>query len=175
MKSKSLWFLHQKEVGFREEELDTTRGNEILVETLYSGISHGTERLIYRGEVAEGLQLNSLIKTIKGQFPFPVKYGYSNVGKVVDTGEKVSGLQKGDVIFAFNPHETKYVIPEKEAVKLPADISPLHGVFIPGVETAPKVQQTSKPSCFCSSYTSLTFIPILLLVSSPYGFSHLHL
>jgi len=132
MKSKSLWFLHQKEVGFREEELDTTRGNEILVETLYSGISHGTERLIYRGEVAEGLQL------------------FNKDNK--------------------RPHETKYVIPEKEAVKLPADISPLHGVFIPGVETAPKVQQTSKPSCFCSSYTSLTFIPILLLVSSPYGF-----
>jgi len=123
-------------VGFREEELDAPRGNEILVETLYSGISHGTERLIYRGEVAEGLQLNSSIKTIKGQFPFPVKYGYSNVGKVVDTGEEVSVLRKGDVIFAFNPHETRYVIPEKEAIKLPADISPLHGVFIPSVETA---------------------------------------
>lgn len=136
MKTKSLWFLRQKEVGFREEEIDAPKENEILVETLYSGISHGTERLIYRREIAEGLQLDSSVKTIKGRFPFPVKYGYSNVGKVVETGEKVSVLQKGDVIFAFNPHETKYVISEKEAVKLPADISPLHGVFIASIETA---------------------------------------
>lgn len=136
LKTKSLWFLRQKEIGFREEEIDAPKETEILVETLYSGISHGTERLIYRGEVAEGLQLDSSVKTIKGHFPFPVKYGYSNVGKVVETGEKVSELQKGDVIFAFNPHETKYIISEKEAVKLPADISPLHGVFIASVETA---------------------------------------
>ncbi len=136
VKTKSLWFLHQKEVGFREEELDTPKENEILVETLYSGISHGTERLIYRGEVAEGLQLDSSIKTVKGRFPFPVKYGYSNVGKVVEPGEKVSELQKGDVIFAFNPHETKYVISEKDGVKLPADTSPLHAVFIASIETA---------------------------------------
>jgi len=136
MKTKSLWFLRRKEVGFREEVINISREDEILVETLYSGISHGTERLIYRGEVAEGLQLDPSVKTIKGHFPFPVKYGYSNVGKVVETGEKVSELQKGDVIFAFNPHETKYVIPEKEAVKLPADISPLHGVFIASLETA---------------------------------------
>jgi hypothetical protein len=79
--TKSLWFLRQREVGFREEELDTPKENEILVEALYSGISHGTERLIYRGEVSEGLQLDSSVKTIKGRFPFPVKYGYSNVGK----------------------------------------------------------------------------------------------
>lgn len=136
MKSKSLWFLGRKEVGFREEEVNISRGDEILVETLYSGISHGTERLIYRGEVADGLQLDSSVKTIKGRFPFPVKYGYSNVGKVVETGEKVSALQKGDVIFAFNPHETKYVISEKEAVKLPVVITPLHGVFIASLETA---------------------------------------
>lgn len=135
-KTKSLWFLRQKEIGFREEELDTPKENELLVETLYSGISHGTERLIYRGEVAEGLQLDSSVKTFKGHFPFPVKYGYSNIGKVVETGENVSGLQKGDVIFAFNPHETKYVISEKEAVKLPLDTAPLHGVFIASVETA---------------------------------------
>jgi 2-desacetyl-2-hydroxyethyl bacteriochlorophyllide A dehydrogenase len=139
VKSKSLWFLRQKEIGFREEELGTPKENEILVETLYSGISHGTEHLIYRGEVAEGLQLDSSVKTIKGHFPFPVKYGYSNVGKVVETGKKVSGLQKGDIIFAFNPHETKYVISEKEAVKLSADTSPLHGVFIASVETAVNV------------------------------------
>jgi 2-desacetyl-2-hydroxyethyl bacteriochlorophyllide A dehydrogenase len=136
VKTKSLWFRSQKEVGFREEEVNISRDDEILVETLYSGISHGTERLIYRGEVAEGLQLDSSVKTLKGRFPFPVKYGYSNVGKVVETGEKVSRLQKGDIIFAFNPHETKYVISENEAVKLPADTSPLHGVFIASVETA---------------------------------------
>ena len=135
-RSKSLWFLGRRKVGFREDEVAISRDDEILVETLYSGISQGTERLIYRGEVAEDLQLDSSLATIEGRFPFPVKYGYSNVGKVVETGKNVSQVKRGDTIFAFNPHETNYVISEVEAIKLPVEILPLHGIFIPGLETA---------------------------------------
>jgi 2-desacetyl-2-hydroxyethyl bacteriochlorophyllide A dehydrogenase len=132
----SLWFLDRKKIGFREDEVAITREDELLVETLYSGISHGTERLIYRGEVAEGLQLDAALTRFEGRFPFPVKYGYSNVGKIKDTGTGVAQFRTGDLVFAFAPHETAYVIREAEAIPLPGRVEPLCGVFIPSMETA---------------------------------------
>ena len=60
----SLWFLDGKNIGFREDDAAITCEDELLVETLYSGVSHGTERLIYRGEVAEGLQLDAAVRKL---------------------------------------------------------------------------------------------------------------
>ena len=133
---KSLWFLDRGKIGFKEDEVAITREDELLVETLYSGISHGTERLIYRGEVAEGLQLDASLTHFDGHFPFPVKYGYANVGKIKETGTGVTQFRKGDLVFAFVPHETAYVISEAEAIPLPGVVEPLSGVFIPSLETA---------------------------------------
>ncbi|HDS46311.1 MAG TPA: zinc-binding alcohol dehydrogenase [Methanomicrobia archaeon] len=132
----SLWFLDRKKIGFREDEVAITGEDELLVETLYSGISHGTERLIYRGEVAEGLQLDAALTHFEGAFPFPVKYGYSNVGTIKETGTGVTQFHNGDRVFAFVPHETAYVIRESEAIPLPGGVEPLYGVFIPSLETA---------------------------------------
>jgi 2-desacetyl-2-hydroxyethyl bacteriochlorophyllide A dehydrogenase len=135
-RSKSLWFLGKQQVGFREDDVAITREDELLVEAIYSGISHGTERLIYRGEVAEGLQLDTALTHFEGQFPFPVKYGYANVGQIKETGTGVTQLREGDLVFAFVPHETAYVIREVEAIPLPSGLEPLCGVFIPSLETA---------------------------------------
>lgn len=134
--SKSLWFTGRQQVGFREDDVAITREDELLVEAIYSGISHGTERLIYRGEVAEGLQLDAALTHFEGQFPFPVKYGYANVGRITETGTGVTQLREGDLVFAFVPHETAYVIREGEAIPLPSGLEPLCGVFIPSLETA---------------------------------------
>ena len=123
-------------MGFREEEVGIPQANEILVETLYTGISHGTEMLVYRGEVAPGLELDPSLKTFKGCFGFPIKYGYSNVGRIIELGSRVSGLRKGDIVFAHNPHETIYTISENQAMKLPEAVLPSWGIFIASVETA---------------------------------------
>jgi 2-desacetyl-2-hydroxyethyl bacteriochlorophyllide A dehydrogenase len=136
MNARSLWFSRPKEIEFREEEVEPPRGDEILVQALYSGISHGTEMLVYRGDVPRDLELDASLTTIKGSFRFPVKYGYSSVGKVVELGSIASRLCRGDVVFVHHPHQTSYVVPENMAVKLPQDSSPMLGVFVANLETA---------------------------------------
>ncbi len=136
MNARSLWFSKPREVEFREEEVEPPKGDEILVETLYSGISHGTEMLVYRGDVSEDLELDPSLITMKGSFRFPIKYGYSSVGRVVELGAEASRLCRGDVVFVHHPHQTRYVVPENMAVKLPQDISPMLGVFVANLEAA---------------------------------------
>ena len=69
---------------------------EVLVRTLCSGISGGTERLVYRGEVPSDLALDDTIDALGGTFSYPFAYGYACVGEVAESGRAV---------FAFHPHQ----------------------------------------------------------------------
>jgi 2-desacetyl-2-hydroxyethyl bacteriochlorophyllide A dehydrogenase len=117
----------------------------VQIRALYSGISPGTERLVYRGEVPADLPLDLTIPTIEGSFEFPIKYGYSSVGHVTETGRGVKDFREGDLVFAFNPHETEYVIPAQFVVKLPGGVEPRKGIFIPSIETAINVLLDAAP------------------------------
>jgi NADPH:quinone reductase and related Zn-dependent oxidoreductases len=79
-------------------ELPTPRpaAGEVLVRTLCSGISGGTERLVYRGEVPAELALDDTIDALGGTFSYPFAYGYACVGEVAESGQAV---------FAFHPHQ----------------------------------------------------------------------
>src|SRR5437762_9954160 len=79
-------------------ELPTPRpaAGEVLVRTLCSGISGGTERLVYRGEVPAELALDDTIDSLGGTFSYPFAYGYACVGEVAESGQAV---------FAFHPHQ----------------------------------------------------------------------
>jgi threonine dehydrogenase-like Zn-dependent dehydrogenase len=92
--------------------------------------------MVYRGEVPAELPLDSTLGTLQGSFSFPVKYGYSSVGRVVDIGSGVRGLTEGDLVFAFNPHETCYTLPATVVIRLPQELDPRRGVFAANVETA---------------------------------------
>ncbi|MDY6844853.1 MAG: zinc-binding alcohol dehydrogenase [Thermodesulfobacteriota bacterium] len=134
--SESLWFDGPKRVAFKTRSVLPPQDKEVVIETLYSGISHGTEMLVYRGQVPQGLKLDLSIPTMEGSFSFPIKYGYSNVGRVVKTGKGVETLLVDDLVFVHAPHETIYVIPEDSAVKLDHGIAPELGIFIANLNTA---------------------------------------
>ena len=136
LKSRSLWFIRPREIEFREEEVRPPQGDEILLETLYSGVSHGTEMLVYRGEVPKELELDPSLKTMRGSFRFPIKYGYSSVGRVTQFGPEASRFKSGDTVFVHNPHETRYVVSENLAVKLPEELPPILGIFTANLEAA---------------------------------------
>lgn len=72
-------------VSYATNNCDTTKPDEVQVRTLYTGISRGTESLVFRGEVPPSQYLAMRAPFQQGQFPAPVKYGYSNVG-VVEMG-----------------------------------------------------------------------------------------
>jgi 2-desacetyl-2-hydroxyethyl bacteriochlorophyllide A dehydrogenase len=121
----------------REELVAPPGPGELRVRALASGVSQGTELLVYRGEVRPDLPLD--LPTLAGSFAFPIKHGYAAVGGVLDVGGDVAGFAPGDLVFAHHPHQSLYVVPAGSAVRLPCGISPELGVFLANLETAVNV------------------------------------
>ena len=82
-------------MSVREEALPQLKATQVLVETLFSAISPGTECLIYRGEFPEGMAIDESIVDLSGEFAYPLKYGYAAVGQVVSLGKDVEGRLGG--------------------------------------------------------------------------------
>jgi 2-desacetyl-2-hydroxyethyl bacteriochlorophyllide A dehydrogenase len=140
---ESIWFPKAQSVELRAESLSSPGPEEVRIEALASGISHGTEMLVYRGQVPADLPLD--LPTLRGSFAFPVKYGYASVGRVAEAGNAVTGVEAGDTVFVLHPHQTAYVVPASLATRLPADLPPEHGVFLANVETGVNVLLDARP------------------------------
>ena len=136
MPASSLWFTSPRNCELRRATARPPAENEVRIEALFSGISHGTEMLVYRGECPKGLSLDSALPTLQGDFNFPINYGYANVGRIVDAGSDVAGLAEGDLVFAFFPHQTCYTIQTSAVIKLPENLDPRTGVLAANLETA---------------------------------------
>jgi len=112
------------------------------VRAALSAISHGTEMLVYRGEVDADLALD--LPTLTGGYGFPLKYGYASVGHAVAVGRDVRTVQEGDLVFALHPHQDEYVVRETLVRRL-AGRTPEQGVFLANLETAINVVLDAKP------------------------------
>ena len=143
--SRSLWFSGPRTIEMREKTVRPPEPGEVRIRALCSSISHGTEMLIYRGEVAADLPLDLTLPSMEGSFAFPIKYGYANVGRIIQPGSRVEGFVEGDLVFAFNPHETDCTIPARFVVKMPDKITPRKGIFLANVETAINVLLDAAP------------------------------
>lgn len=141
----SVWFTSPRTVEMRDSFARPPGPGEVRIRAHVSGISHGSEMMVYRGEVSTELSLDSTLSTLQGSFSFPVKYGYASVGRVIDVGAGVSMLETGDLVFAFNPHETCYTVPESVVIKLPGELDPRIGIFVANVETAVNAVLDSAP------------------------------
>jgi len=105
---------------------------EVLVRTLRSGVSRGTETLVFRGGVPPDQYAAMRAPFQDGDFPGPVKYGYLNVG-VVERGP--SDL-RGRTVFCLYPHQTAYVVPATAVAVVPEEVPPERAVLAGTVETA---------------------------------------
>jgi len=105
---------------------------QALVRTRYSGVSRGTETLVFRGAVPPDQYGSMRAPFQEGDFPAPVKYGYLNVG-VVEAGPP--GLA-GRTVFCLYPHQTRYVVPAGALVPVPGHVPPERAVLAGTVETA---------------------------------------
>ena len=138
-RARAIWFPGPRTVELREETVGPLGPEEILVETIVSGISHGTEMLVYRGEVPPETSLD--LPTLAGSFAYPIKYGYASVGRIVDVGDEVRMPVPGDTIFALHPHQERFRLREVYEThgpywRLPDELPPEVGVFAANVETA---------------------------------------
>ena len=104
---------------------------------LYSGISAGTEMLVYRGQLPVELALDSGLEALKNrQIEYPLQYGYASVGRVEQIGTQVDPAWKDKLVFAFQPHASHYITTPEQLVPLPAKTDPLAAVFLANTETA---------------------------------------
>lgn len=129
-----VWFVAPRKVSIQEADITPPKAGQLQVQSLFSAISHGTEMLAYRGEISR--ELKPSLPTIEGDFTFPIKYGYANVGKVVGKGEGIRRFEVGDTVFALAPHQTLYNVTEDLAWRLPDALAPEHAVFAASMETA---------------------------------------
>jgi threonine dehydrogenase-like Zn-dependent dehydrogenase len=105
---------------------------EVLVRTLRSGVSRGTETLVFRGGVPVSQYAAMRAPFQEGDFPGPVKYGYLSVG-VVDGGPPEL---RGRTVFCLYPHQSAYVVPAQAVVVVPDDVPPERAVLAGTMETA---------------------------------------
>jgi 2-desacetyl-2-hydroxyethyl bacteriochlorophyllide A dehydrogenase len=116
----------------RSEPLASAAAGEVLVRTLYSGISRGTEALVFRGRVPPSEFERMRAPFQSGQFPAPVKYGYANVGEV----EEGPVHLRGRVVFTLFPHQTRFVVPASAVHVVPGSTPPARAVLTANLETA---------------------------------------
>jgi threonine dehydrogenase-like Zn-dependent dehydrogenase len=105
---------------------------DVVVRTLRSGVSRGTETLVFRGGVPPDQYATMRAPFQEGDFPAPVKYGYLNVGAVEEGPPDL----RGRTVFCLYPHQTAYVVPCSAVTVVPDDVPPGRAVLAGTVETA---------------------------------------
>ena len=127
---------------------------EVLVRARYSGVSRGTEALVFRGEVPDSQRQVMRAPFQEGEFPGPVKYGYASVGEVEDLEadpnkeSDAAGARAlvGRTVFCLYPHQDLYRVPSAAVTLLPADLPATRAVLAANMETAVNVCWDARPS-----------------------------
>jgi threonine dehydrogenase-like Zn-dependent dehydrogenase len=124
------WLLSPKQGQIRETLLRSFCQDPLFLDTLYSGISPGTERLVGLGKVPEECWEKMRCLYMEGSFAFPLKYGYNLVGQAYE------GSNQGKRFFVMHPHQSRVVVNRSDALELPNWLPNKRATLIPNMETA---------------------------------------
>ncbi|MFE5188909.1 zinc-binding alcohol dehydrogenase [Streptomyces sp. NPDC056628] len=130
--ARAFWLSAPGEGEIREVALPEPGEGDVLVRSLYSGVSRGTETLVFRGGVPESQHAAMRAPFQEGNFPAPVKYGYLNVGVVEQGPDALAGR----TVFCLYPHQTRYVVPASAVTVVPDTVTAARAVLAGTVETA---------------------------------------
>lgn len=139
--ARAFWVRSPGQGEIRSVELPEVGAGQVLVRTLHTGVSRGTESLVFRGEVPPSQYAAMRAPHQEGDFPGPVKYGYLNVG-VVDQGPDAL---LGKTVFCLYPHQTAFVADAGDVVGVPVDVPPRRAVLAGTVETAVNALWDARP------------------------------
>src|SRR3954452_2291106 len=138
----SAFWLREPGVGeIRPVTVPDPGPGEVLVRTLCTGVSRGTETLVFRGGVPESQYDVMRAPFQEGGFPGPVKYGYLNVG-VVEAGPEDL---RGRTVFCLHPHQTSYVVPAEAVAVVPDEVPARRAVLAGALETAVNALWDARP------------------------------
>ncbi|MBS1844332.1 MAG: zinc-binding alcohol dehydrogenase [Actinobacteria bacterium] len=130
--ARAFWLRSPGQGEIRPVALRRPGPDEVLVRTLCSGVSRGTETLVFRGLVPPDQYEAMRAPFQEGSFPGPVKYGYLSVGRV----EQGPVDLRGRTVFCLYPHQTAYVVPASAVTVVPEDVPAARAVLAGTVETA---------------------------------------
>lgn len=128
----AFWIRSPGDARIQSEALEPLAPGDVQVRTLFSGISRGTESLVFSGSVPQSQYEAMRAPFQSGDFPGPVKYGYISVGVI----EEGPAERIGERVFCLYPHQDRYRVPASAAVPLPADLPPERAVLAANMETA---------------------------------------
>lgn len=130
--ARAFWTVTPGHGELREEQLRAPSAGEALVRTLHTGISRGSEMLVYNGHVPASVRDQMRSPFQEGDLPGPVKYGYLAVGLV----EQGPPELQGQTVFCLHPHQDRFVAPVEALIPVPEGIPARRAVLAGTVETA---------------------------------------
>jgi 2-desacetyl-2-hydroxyethyl bacteriochlorophyllide A dehydrogenase len=142
VKRKALYFTAPGKVKLREEVFSAPGDDEVLVETICSAISAGTEMLVYRGQFPH---LADSHDNLSSNLEYPLAYGYACVGRIKETGKNVDKALLDKLVFGFQPHSTHFIAQTSSLIQAPESISAESCCFLPNMETAVNLIQDAAP------------------------------
>ena len=128
----AFWITGPGEGRLQDEPLRPRAPDELLLRTLRSAVSKGTELLVFGNRVPRDQYQLMACPHMAGSFPFPVKYGYCNVGCVEEGPPALSGRR----VFSLFPHQTRFVLPARDALPIPDEVPTERAVMAASMETA---------------------------------------
>ena len=130
--ARACWVVAPGRAELRDEVLPPLAEGQVRVRSLHSGVSRGTEGLVFRGEVPPSEYERMRAPFQQGAFPGPVKYGYVSVGTV----EHGPAALQGRTVFCLHPHQTRFQVPADAVLPLPDSVPPGRAVLAALLETA---------------------------------------
>ncbi len=139
--ARAFWLREPGAGEIRPVRLAPPAPDEVLVRTIRSAVSLGTERLVFQGRVPLDQYDVMRAPFQSGEFPGPVEYGYLNVGVVEEGPDDL----RGRTVFCLHPHQTTYVVPTDAVTVVPHDVPPERAVLAGIVETAVNALWDARP------------------------------
>lgn len=130
VQTHAFWIVAPRRAEIRASTLPSLGEDEVRVRTMFSGISRGTESLVFRGGVPHSEHERMRGPHQEGSLALPVKYGYALVGEIE------VGPRAGEKVLCLHPHQTIAQVQSAGAHRIPADVPPQRAVLAPNLETA---------------------------------------
>lgn len=146
MSITSLYFTAPGHTELREREPSPLTAESVKVETAFSAISSGTEKLLYRGEAPDSLETDGPVETLVDDLSYPTRYGYATTGRVVECGSAVDDEWFGKRVFAYNPHEMGFVTDPESLLEIPESIGMRRATLLATMETAVNFVLDAQPT-----------------------------
>ncbi len=146
MTAEQLWFVNPYQLEVRAQQLPPLQAGQMRVHSVCSGISAGTEMLVYRGQLPSELAVDATLEGLQMQANYPLPYGYACVGRVEALGEGVAACWMGQLVFAFQTHASAFITTPEQVIKVPEDINPEAAIFLANMETAVNMVLDGQPS-----------------------------